>query len=143
MGVDYDESSEPTGVRSSVTISLVATTPVAVPCGQAAPAGGQGTAKGISLRDSAMKESPGHISAGIPWGFTMSTPLTTPAGVNASGGTVSPVVTVESSPTVSGGDEADYSPAPELRGRAAREQRMTRGNSRRPAGAESRREKAA
>ena len=40
VGVGFDESSEPTGVRSSATVSLVAPNPAAVPCGRAALAGG-------------------------------------------------------------------------------------------------------
>ena len=119
--VDCDESSESNGVRSRVTARLVALTPAAVPCGRAAPAGGRGTAAATSLRSAAIKETPGtpgHSSAGTPRGFAMSTPPATSVGVNASGGTVSPGVSVESSPSVSEEDEVDDSPSPSMGGRA-------------------------
>ena len=91
--VDCDESSESTGVRSSVTARLVAPTPAAVPCGSASPAGGRGTTVAPSLSDAAMKEilgPPAHSSADTPGGFAMSTPLATSAGVNASGALPAP-----------------------------------------------------
>ena len=115
--VDCDESSESTDVRSRVTARPVSPTLAAVPCGRFAPAGGRGTA---------MKEIPAtsvHSSAGTPGGFAMSTPPATSAGVNGSGGTVSPGASVESSPSVSEEDEVDDSPSPELGGRATREMR--------------------
>ena len=73
-----------------------------------------------------MSEIPGapvHSSAGTPRGFTMSTPPVTSVGVNAPGGTASPGALVESSPSVSEGDEVDNSPSPKLGGRAAHELR--------------------
>ena len=82
VDVDYDESSESTGVRSSATASLFAPTPT-------------------SLRDAVMKEipsSPVHSSAGTPGGSAMSTPPATSAGVNASGGTTRSGASVESPP---------------------------------------------
>ena len=115
--LDCDQSSESTDIRSRVTARPVSPTLVTVPCGRFAPVGGRGTA---------MKEIPGtsvHSSAGTPEGFAMSTPPATSAGVNASGGTVSPGASVESSPSVSEEDEVDDSPSPELGGRAARELR--------------------
>ena len=66
-----DESSESTGFRSSVTASLIAPTPAAVPCGRTAPAGGRGTAAATSLRGAAMEEVSGlpvQSSAGTPGG---------------------------------------------------------------------------
>ena len=96
--VDCDESSDCNGVRSSVTASLVASTPVVVPCERAVPAGGRDTAVATSLRGVAMKEIPGsrvHSSAGTPGGFAMSTPPATSAGINASGGIASPGASVE------------------------------------------------
>ena len=99
--VDRDESSEYTGVRPRVTARLVTPTPVAVPCGRAAPAQGRGTAAATSLRGAAMSEIPGipvRSSAGTPGVFAMSTPPTTSAGVNASGVTASPGASVEWSP---------------------------------------------
>ena len=124
--VNCDESSESTGVRSSVTARLVVPTPAAVPCGKAALAGGRGTAAATSLRGAAMKEIPGslvHSSAGTPGDVAMSTPPATSVGVNASGGTAGPGVSVESPPSVSEEDEADDYPSPKLNGRTARELR--------------------
>ena len=115
--VDCDESSESADVRSRVTARPVSPTLAAVPCGRFAPAGGRGAT---------MKEIPGtsvHSSAGTPEGFVMSTPPATSAGLNGSGGTVTPGASVESSPSVSEEDEVDDSPSPELGGRAARELR--------------------
>ena len=59
VDVDCDESSESTGVRSSVPASLVAQAPAAVPCRRAAPAGSRGTAAVTSLRGATIKEIPG------------------------------------------------------------------------------------
>ena len=76
--VNCDESSESTGVRSSVTARLVAPTPSAGPCGRAAPAGGRGTTVVTLWRSAAMKAIPGspvHSSAGTPGGVPVSTPL--------------------------------------------------------------------
>ena len=123
--VDCDESGESTGVRSNVTARLVTRIPAAVPWGRAAPAGGRGTAAATSLRGAAMEEilgSPVHSSAGTSWNFAMSTPPATSFGVNASGGTASPGVSVES-PSVSEEDEADDYPSPKFGGSTARELR--------------------
>ena len=125
-GVDRDKSSEYTGDRPRVTARLVTPTPVAVPRGRAAPAGGRGTAAATSLRGVVMREIPGtpvHSSAGTPGGFVMSTPPATSAGVNPSRGTASPGALVETSPSVSEEDDVDDSPSPKLGGRAAHELR--------------------
>ena len=76
--VNCDESSESTGVRSSVTARLVAPTPSTVPCGRAAPVGGRGTTVVTSLRSAAMKAIPGspvHSTVGTPGWFHVSTSL--------------------------------------------------------------------
>ena len=112
---DCDESSESIGVRPRVTGRLVAPTLATIPCGRAALAGSRGTAATTSLRVAVMREIPGtpvHSSEGTPKGFSMSTPPATSAGVNVSGDTASPGASVESSPSVSEGDEADDSPLP-------------------------------
>ena len=62
-------------------------------------------------------------NAGTPGGGAMSTPSATSTGVNASGDTVRPDASVESSQSVSEEDEADDSPSSELGGRAAHELR--------------------
>ena len=88
--------------------------------------GGRGTAAATLLRGATIREIPGtpvHSSAGTPRGFAMSTPPVTSAGVNASGGTVSPSALVEPSSSVSEEDAVDDSPSPKLRGRTARELR--------------------
>ena len=124
--VDCDESRESTGVRPRVTARLIAPTPVAIPCGRAPPAGGRGTTAATSFRGAAMREilgTPVHSSARTSGGFAMSTPLVTPARVNASGGTASPSALIESSPSISEKDEVDHSPSPKLGGRAAHELR--------------------
>ena len=72
LGVDFEESSESTGVRSSVSASLVAPTLAAVPYGRATPAGGRGTAAVTSLRGAVIKEIPGSpvpSSVGTPGGW--------------------------------------------------------------------------
>ena len=123
---DCDESSKSIGVRPRVTGRLVAPTLATIPCGRAALAGSRGTAATTSLRVAVMREIPGtpvHSSEGTPKGFSMSTPPATSAGVNASGDTASPGASVESSPSVSEGDEADDSPLPKLGGRTAHELR--------------------
>ena len=135
MGVDFDESSEFTGVQSSLTSSVVAPTPAAVPCGRAAPAGGRGTTVASSLTGAATKETPDSPvcrSSSTPGGFAMSTLPATSAGVKASGGTASPGASVESSPSVLEEAEANGCPSPKLGGGAARELRWL-GNPRRPA----------
>ena len=124
--VDRDESSEYTSVRPRVTARLVTPTPAAVPCERAAPVGDRGTAAATSLRGAAMREIPGtpvHSSVGTPGSFPMSTPPATSAGVNASGSTVSPGASVESSLSVSEEDEVDDSPSPKLGGTTAHELR--------------------
>ena len=128
--VDRDESSEFTGVRPRVTARLVASTPAAIPCGRAAPAGGRGTTASISLRGATRREilgTPVCSSAGTSGGFGMSTPSVTSAGANASGGTASPGASVEPSPSVSEEVEADVSSSPKLGRRAAHELRWLGG----------------
>ena len=133
--MDFDESSEFTGVQSSLTSIEVAPTPTAVPYERAAPAGGRGTTVASSLRGAATKEIPGSPvcrSSSTPGGFAMSTLPATLAGVKASGGTASPGASVESSPSVLEEDEANGCHLSELGGGATRELRWL-GNPRRPA----------
>ena len=101
--VGCDESSESTGVRSSVTARLVATTHVAVPFEITAPAGGRVTASATSLRGAAMRKFRVHqcTAARILREVLLCLRPATSAGVSASGGTASPGASVESSPFVS------------------------------------------
>ena len=102
--MDFDESSESTGgVRQRVTARLVALNLAAMPCGTAALAGGGGATAATSLRSAVVREIPGtlvHSSAGTPEGLAMSTPPAASVRVNASGGTLSPGASVESSPHI-------------------------------------------